>query len=321
MQEKATRAAYDEGWKVLLGEHLDAFLQFFFPHVYDAIDWSKAYKFLDNELHSITANVKEGVGLRRVDKLVQVYRKGGESIWLLIHIEIQGQKVVNFATRMYIYSYRIYDEYRVHPVSLAVFTDSNHDWRPDHYEHEDLGCKTQYDYPTAKLLEYDDDYLMQSTNPFALVAIAHRRVAKLGKSGEKRVQVKTELMNLLLTHGYSSEYIHSLTRFLDYIVKLPDQWVPLFLENMKALEKVHGDKMEYLTTWERIGLEKGKMMTLVETVIRQLTAKFGELPEQIDKKIREIEDEEILNDLIVQLLFASSLDEMGLVVENGDDTL
>jgi hypothetical protein len=113
-------------------EHfLPHFLSFFFPEIHQAIDWSRGYESLDKELHQIIRGAK--MGRRLADKLFKVWRKDGEEAWLLIHIEVQGQREEEFPERMFVYSYRIYDRYRRLAVSLAVLCDSDPGWRPDHF--------------------------------------------------------------------------------------------------------------------------------------------------------------------------------------------
>ena len=48
-------ANYDEPWKEALTEYFDSFIQFFFPSIYEQIDWSKTPISLDKELQQITA--------------------------------------------------------------------------------------------------------------------------------------------------------------------------------------------------------------------------------------------------------------------------
>jgi hypothetical protein len=43
-------ANYDESWKESLNEYFDAFLDFFFPVIYQQIDWTKIPQALDKEL-------------------------------------------------------------------------------------------------------------------------------------------------------------------------------------------------------------------------------------------------------------------------------
>ncbi|WP_414589310.1 hypothetical protein [Scytonema sp. PCC 10023] len=54
-----------------------------------------------------------------VDKLVQVWRSNGEERWVLVHLEVQSHEETNFAQRMYVYHYRLFDRYNRSVASLA----------------------------------------------------------------------------------------------------------------------------------------------------------------------------------------------------------
>jgi hypothetical protein len=65
-------------------------MQFFFSDAYADIDWSRQPVFLDKELQQVVRGA--ATGRRYVDKLVKVWRLGGEETWVLIHIEVQGRE-------------------------------------------------------------------------------------------------------------------------------------------------------------------------------------------------------------------------------------
>jgi len=44
---------YDSPWKEAIEHYFPEFMAFYFPDAYGAIDWSKKYNFLDNELRSL----------------------------------------------------------------------------------------------------------------------------------------------------------------------------------------------------------------------------------------------------------------------------
>ncbi len=69
--------------------------------------WEQGFEFLDQELRQVVRDAE--LGKRFVDKLVKIYRTGGEETWILIHLEIQSQYEAGFAERIYVYNYRIYD--------------------------------------------------------------------------------------------------------------------------------------------------------------------------------------------------------------------
>ncbi|WP_017296271.1 hypothetical protein [Geminocystis herdmanii] len=76
---------------------------------------------------------------------------------ILIHTEIQGKYESNFAKRMFVYHYRIYDKYidkNTEIVSLAVLGDEDEKWRPTNYNYSRWGCQLKLDFPIIKLLDY-----------------------------------------------------------------------------------------------------------------------------------------------------------------------
>src|SRR5207253_5432946 len=57
------------------------------------------------------------------DKLFKVWLQEGDEVWLLIHIEVQGQAQAIFPQRMFVYNSRTFDRYNRAVVSLAVLAD------------------------------------------------------------------------------------------------------------------------------------------------------------------------------------------------------
>jgi hypothetical protein len=112
---------YDSPWKDAVEHYLPEFLAFFFPAAAAAIDWSQDYEFLDQELHAVVQDAE--LGRRFVDKLVRVTLTGGAETWILVHIEVQGSREAEFAERMFVYNYRLFDRYRRPVASLAVLAD------------------------------------------------------------------------------------------------------------------------------------------------------------------------------------------------------
>ncbi|WP_372478280.1 hypothetical protein [Nostoc mirabile] len=113
------------------------FMQFFFPQAHEEIDWSQGNEFLDKELQQVVRDAL--LGRRLADKLVKVYRIGGEESWILAHIEVQSQEESDFAERMFVYNYRIFDLYKRSVASLAVLGDERVNWRPNQFGYELFG--------------------------------------------------------------------------------------------------------------------------------------------------------------------------------------
>ncbi len=106
-------------------------MEFLFPSIADEIDWSQPIEFLDKEFQQLTPDSE--IGKRFADQLVRVYKKGGGSIILLIHLEVQAEPETIFPERMFTYVIRIFDYFHQAPISLAILCDSDPNWRPSQF--------------------------------------------------------------------------------------------------------------------------------------------------------------------------------------------
>jgi len=97
------RADYDNPWQEVLERYFRECLALCLPQAHAEIDWGLAPVFLDKELRQVTPDAE--LGLRRVDKLAQVWRPDGAEAWVLIHVEVQSQAEAEFAERMYVWGY------------------------------------------------------------------------------------------------------------------------------------------------------------------------------------------------------------------------
>ncbi len=192
-----------------------------------------------------------------MDKLVKVYRRDGGEVWVLVHVEIQNQPEAIFAERMYTYNYRLFDHYHCEIASFAVLGDERPTWRPQRYERSLWGCRTQFDFPIAKLTDYREhlDILESTSNPFAVVVMAHLKAKETHGDQEQRLKWKLALVRQLYERGYTKKEILRLFTFIDWLLRLPEAAEQLFWEEVQSYEEE--EKMTYVTSVERIGIEKG----------------------------------------------------------------
>ena len=155
---------YDSPWKEAVEHYFPEFMEFYFPEAYAQIDWSTEPVFLDQELRAVVHDAE--LGKRFVDKLVSVMLLNGDDKWIYIHVEVQGSRQVEFAKRMFVYYYRIFDRYDRPVASMAVLADEHANWKPTCYESEALNCELTLKFPVAKLTDYHDqlDQLQASEN-------------------------------------------------------------------------------------------------------------------------------------------------------------
>lgn len=265
------RDDHDSPWKEALSHRFPEFLALLFPEVHADIDWSRGHDFLDKELQQIVHDAE--MGRRYADKLVRAFTRDGVETWVLIHIEVQGEPEAAFAERMYVYNYRLFDCYRRDVISLAVLADDSPTFRPSGYRRGRWGCDIQFRFPAVKLLDWATgarwEALETSDNVFALVVMAQIR-AKASRDAEERKAWKFRLLHLMYDRGYERGVILELFRVIDWMIRLPRELEKALWQEAHALEE--STKMAYVTSVERIGIEKGEAAVLLRLIAR----KYGE---------------------------------------------
>ena len=276
----------DLPWKRVLTQYLQEAIEFFFPDVAQVVDWTIAPVFLDKEFGQIAPDAKRG--RRYADQLVQLHRTQGDPIVLLLHIEIQASPEKEFAERMFVYAIRIFDYFRQPAVSVAILCDANPKWRPNHYSFSLPQTALNFEFGTVKLLDYNDRWaeLEASQNPFAWVVMVQLKMLETKKDKPTRKIWKMRLARRLYESGYNQDEVLNLFRFLDWVLKLPKNLEAEFLQELTAYEEER--RMPYVTSVERIGIEKGIEKGERSMTLQQLTYKFGELPDPIVTQINSL---------------------------------
>lgn len=168
------------------------------------------------------------------------------------------------------YNYRLFDRYKKPIVSLAVLADGQSKWRPSFYEHNLWGCQTRFEFVCIKLLDYEvrRKSLIESTNPFATVILAHIASLKTRQDEQTRLSVKLNLTRSLYSKGWDRTAIIDLYTFIDWVIALPE---PLELQYIKEIERFEEEKqMAYITSAERIGIQKGEKIALLRQIQKNL---------------------------------------------------
>jgi hypothetical protein len=298
---------YDSPWKEIIEDYFSEFMAFFFPQAHADIDWQRGYESLDQELQQIVRDA--ALGRRLADKLMRVWRRDGQRQMVLVHIEIQGQYDADFAKRMYIYNYRLFDRYDESVVSLAILGDERSSWRPNQYTQELWGCRTGITFPVIKLLDYQDDWptLEASVNPFAVVVMAHLRTQMTRRDAAGRLQWKLRLVRQLYERGLARQDILDLFRFIDCVMALPEALESRFRDDVIRFEAEMN--MPYITSIERRGIEQGIEQGKRAVLRRLLTQRFGVLPSWVEPRLDTARAEQ-LDAWTDRLIESSDLDEL-----------
>jgi hypothetical protein len=297
-------ADFDGAWKEALEAYLPDALALLAPTVHAAIDWSRGLDFLDKELQQVA--VLAAVGPRAVDKLVRVWRRDGDEAWVLVHVEAQHQRDDAFARRMFTYYTRLLDRFDRPVVSLAILGDAEPGWRPDGWRLELLGCGIDFRFLVVKLLDFRNRLgeLTADRNPFAAIVLAHLEALTTRQDAPGRRRAKFALVRRLYELDYSREEAVRLYRLIDWLLRLPEALETAFWQEVRAYEEER--HMTYITSAERIGIEKGLAQGLREGLEEALLLKFGEEGRLVADELTQVDDVEVLRAVKTRLRTATS---------------
>ena len=313
---------HDSLWKDILEQLFQEFLHFFFPDIARDIDFNKGYQFLDKELNRIIK--KSDTGKRIVDKLVKVFLKDGSEKWLLIHIEIQGYRQKDFARRMFVYNYRIFDRYRREVISLALLTDTDANFRPTEYKVQRGEFLLLFRFPYKKIIDYRGMALDITRNPFGLVVQAYLKTLESEGNVSQRYRWKKQFLLQLYRVGFKKETVYALYRFIEWMMALPDELEEQLYYEIKEFEE--GQPMSYITIAEKKGvqkgikeglqkgikegIQKGKIQGLQHAIITILKVKFGEAGLAYADAIKTIEELDKLEDLLEKIEKVDTIEQL-----------
>ena len=263
-QTKTRKPKYDSAWKTVIKSLFKDFLEFFFPDIYQAIDFTKEVAFLDKELMEIDPN--STMGDRIADVLVKVNLKDGsiQYISIIIHVEVQGQPRSDFMERMFIYYYRAFDKEKTHQtpvISLAILTDDDKNYRPDEYVFRLFGFELRMKIPVVKITDYSKEpgmikNLEMMSNPMSMVVLAQLKSHEAKHSDdEKKFEITKELIRQCYKKGYSHETTHIMLNFFDWVIRLPEVFKDRVQEVIRSTEEEKD--MNYVPIWARDWMREG----------------------------------------------------------------
>lgn len=306
---------FDGAWKSSLEQYFEPFMAFFFPKAHADIAWARGYEFLDNELQKICGDA--AIGRRSVDKLVKLWHHDGREAWILLHLEVQSQYDASFPERMVVYRSRIYDRYRRPIASFAVLGDEQPSWRPDRFRQELWDSLLEFRFPIVKLLDFRQQWptLEANSNPFASVVMAHLKAQETRYDPNERKAWKLALTRRLYERGYDRQDVLGLFRFIDWLLQLPQALESEFWQNIELYEAQQN--MAYITSVERIGIQKGTEQTWRAAIARTLTSRFEAADVQpISDSLARIFDAETLKALFDRALSIDSLDAFQRLIDD-----
>ena len=314
---------YDSPWKEALAKYLPSFFEFFFPHIFEDVDWTQEPVFKDTELSAIAPTNQEQKrgGPRVVDTLVELHRVSGEVTRVLVHIEIQAQRKADFERRLFLYYSRIMERYAQPLCSLVILADKSSKWRPAHFCQDLWGTEVDFKYPVIKLADFRPRIkeLERSKNPFAQVTAATLHAQRTRPNSKMRVAAKIRMYREIRRTGLDEGEVRAFFRLIDWILGLSTKMKDVFYVELRRMEKETG--MPFVSSLERMGLEKGMEKGLKqglekglekgleqglekglqqgrrEAIVDILEARFGQVPDPIRSELEKLSKPERLREL------------------------
>ncbi len=309
-------AVYDETWKEAMNQWFEPFVAFFFPYIHRDIDWSRGWESLDKELQQVQRDAEFGV--KRVDKLVKVWRRGGQETWLLIHIELQSQREADFERRMFVYHYRIFDLYNLPVVSLAVLGDDDRHWLPDSFAYDAWGCELRFRFPIVKLLTLAGlgQTLETSSHPIAALVQAHLATLEQPNDDLSLFDRERRIIRSLYERGMPKKTVLELIRLIHWMIALPKPLATQFIQEHFQWEEEQ--KMPYVDEFEEVarqlgeakGKAEGLREGLLEAIELGLKLRFGVEGLQCLPVVRQLADIDALRRIKQAIETAATPDDI-----------
>lgn len=142
---------------------------------------------------------------------------------------------------------------------MAIFTGLDGKKMPDRYLYQHQKTRLLYEYETLSILDFTDEELEKSNNPFAMVMLAAKTSLLEGKIPElELLDRKILIANKLFRKGFSAKKIRAIFNFLEGYVLFEDpEMNRTFREQVKSIE------MERNKTFYHINIYSSRLLQAV----------------------------------------------------------
>ena len=229
-------------WKDAVEQYLPLLLKRMMPELYEDVDFSQGFTFLDKELRdTIQVSLSEEHNSAKfVDTLVQIPLKSGQNQWVLLHIEVQGKGGKDISFRMILYCCLIFAHYRRMPVALAILTDKRpSDETPGKFKFSEYGTELLYKYNFFEVYNQSDEELLNSDNPFDSFIYAAKKYSDYMSNDAQKIKLEylLKITRNLYARGLNDQDRAKIIIFVSRLINLEDSELRnQFFEELKKLE-------------------------------------------------------------------------------------
>ena len=312
---------HDHIFKQLTEAFFREFLELFCPIEAAQIDFRQV-EFLREEFFT---DVRGGQR-KRLDLIAKVQLKLGGERFILVHFEFESsRKDQDFPRRMYEYFSQLFLRHGLPIVPIAVFSDAA-EWTelvPDFFELKlSPRSRVRFDYHLIKLSQLDHRRFLESDNPLAFALMA-----KMKYTPRERVRLKADFLRLILRTGIDPARQSLLLEFVETYMPLASAELTQFTQ-LVQVDETYREVKQMVTVYEKAGIKKGMEKGMekglekgmekglekgkLEALIFQLENRFSKLPADVRRKIERIHSSRRIDELLLAVLSAKSLSELGL---------
>ncbi|WPZ19669.1 transposase [Geobacillus subterraneus] len=239
---------HDRLFKELIQTFFEEFILLFFPDMHEHIDF-RHLSFLSEELFTdVTAGEKY-----RVDLLVETKLKGEDGV-IIVHIENQAYIQPSFPERMFLYFSRLFEKYRTRIVPIAVFSYNALREEPSVFSIEfPFGDVLYFRFFPVELRKQHWRHYIRHDNPVAAALLG-----KMGYTESERIEMKKELLRMLVRLELDEARQRLLLGFFETYVKLSEEEERQLRSEVKAMETKEREKvLELMISYEQKGKKEG----------------------------------------------------------------
>jgi len=176
------------------------------------------------------------------------------------------------------------------------------------------GQGVRFTFPVVELEDWrarwDELESLAPGNPFAVVVMAQLQANRY-RDKRTRLGPKFELVRSLRRYGYTPEVAGQVYRLIEWMIALPKDLEPEYLQAVEALSEEH--KMTYVTLLEREYTKRGRIEGRVEgqadLLLRQIQRRFGAMDETTARRIRTARSQD-LETWSLNFVDAATLDDV-----------
>ena len=302
--ENETQIDHDAMFKELLHHLMEFFLKLFFPEEASRLDFSSLI-FLEQEQFTDFPGGKH----RYIDTLVEIKTLCGPET-ILVHVEFQSKRERDFPLRMFRYfsQLRLRRDTPIWPIVLYMPKGSGglgfEEYTETLFDEKFLPFR----YWCIGLPELNAEEYLATKNP-----VAYGLAPLMNHGSFSKPRLKAICLSGIAQSNINEVQAVLLAFFVDTYLPLNEAGEEEF---QKLIQQEEVIAMQFITSWERQGIIKGRaegaLMALRETLLLQLQEKFGEVPSTAVQQVEAISSKKELEQLFRKFVHANSFAEMGL---------